>query len=141
MLRSDKTASFLGLEHAPRDELGWARLLQAGLPSQVVDGLAEALGWTREKLARTLDLVPRNLARRLAKSELLTTPESERMLRVARVLARASEVLEGDAKAKTWIEQGSVALGGETPIGLLRTDIGTEVVLHELTKIDHGMWP
>ena len=141
MTRSEKTATFLGLKQAPRDDLGWARLAQKGFPSRVIDQLAQALGWTREKLATTLDLVPRTVARRLEKKELLTTPESERMLRVARVLARASEVLEGEAKAKTWIERPNIALGGQAPIDLLRTDIGTELVLHELTKIDHGMWP
>jgi putative toxin-antitoxin system antitoxin component (TIGR02293 family) len=135
------TASFLGLKDAPEDDLGWAELARAGLPSKVIDRLAQVLGWTREKLATTLDLVPRTLARRLENKELLTTPESERMLRVARVLARASEVLEGEAKASAWIEQPNVALGGQPPIDLLRTDIGTELVLHELTKIDYGMWP
>jgi putative toxin-antitoxin system antitoxin component (TIGR02293 family) len=137
---SNYTAALLGLKKAPRDDLEWAELAQTGLSSAAVDTLAAALGWTREKLAKALDLVPRTVARRLARGERLTVPESERVLRVARVLARANDVLEGEAKAKTWLEEPSMALAGRAPIDLLRTDIGTEVVLTELLKIDHGMW-
>jgi putative toxin-antitoxin system antitoxin component (TIGR02293 family) len=137
---SNYTAAVLGLKKAPRDDLEWAELLQTRLSSASIDTLATALGWTREKLAKALDLVPRTVARRLARGERLTLPESERVLRVARVLARAQEVLEGEAKAKAWLEEPSMALAGRTPIDLLRTDIGTELVLTELLKIDHGMW-
>jgi len=137
---SNYTAALLGLKKAPRDDLEWAELLQTGLSSTTVDSLSAALGWTREKLAKAIDLVPRTVARRLARGARLTVPESERVLRVARVLARANDVLEGEAKAKTWLEEPSTALAGRAPIDLLRTDIGTELVLTELLKIDHGMW-
>src|SRR3954468_17931267 len=133
-------AKTLGLKTAPRNDLEWVELTLAGLPSSVVGHLARTLGWTRERLAETLDLVPRTIARRLKKKERLTTPESERMLRVARVLARASEVLEGEDKANGWILRENRMLGGHRPIDLLRTDIGTELVMNELVKIDYGMW-
>src|SRR4051812_2229747 len=137
---SSSPAKALGLKTAPQSDLGWAELALAGLPSSVVDHLARTLGWTREKLAETLELVPRTIARRLKKKERLTTPESERMLRVARVLARASDVLEGEDKANHWILRENRMLGGHRPIDLLRTDIGTELVMNELVKIDYGMW-
>jgi putative toxin-antitoxin system antitoxin component (TIGR02293 family) len=139
MPRAD-TARLLGLKGAPSDELGWADLALSGLPSGVVEVLARKMGWTRDRLATALDLVPRTLARRLEKGEPLTTPESERVLRIARVLARAAEVLEDDDRAKAWIVEPNVALGGRSPLALLRTDIGTELVLNELAKIDFGIW-
>ena len=138
--RSSATAAILGLKHPPTNELGWATLAQAGLPSSVVVALARFLGWTRDQLVASLDLVPRTVARRLERKELLTTPESERVLRLARVLARAAEVLEGADKAKAWLVEPNVALGDRSPVELLRTDIGTELVLNELVKIDYGMF-
>ena len=93
-----------------------------------------------EEPRRIAVLVPRTIARRLERRGRLTLPESERVLRIARVLARASDVLEGEAQAKVWLEQPSPALAGRAPIELLRTDIGTELVLSELTRIDHGTW-
>src|SRR5260221_12979350 len=107
---STSPAKALGLKSAPSDDLGWAELALAGVPGSVVDHRARTAGWTREKLAETLEIVPRTLARRLKKKERLTTPESERMLRVARVLARATEVLEGEEKAKSWISSEHRAL-------------------------------
>ena len=138
--RSSATAEILGLKHAPTNELGWATLAQTGLPSSVVVAVARVLGWTRHQLVEALDLVPRTVARRLRRKELLTTPESERVLRLARILARATEVLEGPDKARAWLVQPSVALGDRSPLELLRTDIGTELVQNELVKIDYGMF-
>ncbi len=66
--------------------------------------------------------------------------KGERVLRLARVLARATEVLEGSDKAKAWLTEPNAALGGCKPVELLRTDVGTEVVLNELVKIDYGMF-
>jgi putative toxin-antitoxin system antitoxin component (TIGR02293 family) len=135
------TAKVLGLKDSPRDQLAWVELLQTGLPSSTIESLTRVSGWTRDRLLKALDLVPRTLARRLETRTRLTPTESERVLRLARVLARASDVLEGEEKAKAWIDHANRALAGRTPMELLRTDIGTELVMTELTKIDHGMWP
>ena len=62
------------------------------------------------------------------------------MLRLARVLARAIAVFESQDAAKRWLQEASTALGERKPIDLLATDIGTEVVLNELGKIDHGFF-
>jgi putative toxin-antitoxin system antitoxin component (TIGR02293 family) len=62
------------------------------------------------------------------------------VLRLARVLVRATEVLESQDAARQWIQDPSAALGERKPIDLLATDIGTEIVLNELGKIDHGFF-
>ena len=54
--------------------------------------------------------------------------------------ARAIEVFESREAAKQWLQEASTALGERKPIDLLATDIGTEVVLNELGKIDHGFF-
>ena len=91
-------------------------------------------------LIEQLGIAPRTAARRLTRKESLSTTESERVLRLARVLARAIEVFESQDAAKQWLQETSMALGGRKPIDLLATDIGTEVVLNELGKIDHGFF-
>lgn len=47
-------------------------------------------------------------------------------------------MFESRDAAKQWLQEASTALGERKPIDLLATDIGTEVVLNELGKIDHG---
>ena len=135
-----ETARVLGLPRFPANELDLADMAREGLPSATLSRLSESLGWTRAALIEQLGIAPRTAARRLTRREPLSTAESERVLRLARVLARAIEVFESRDAAKQWLQEASTALGERKPTDLLVTDIGTEVVLNELGKIDHGFF-
>jgi putative toxin-antitoxin system antitoxin component (TIGR02293 family) len=135
-----EAARILGLRRVPANELELADMAREGLPSSTLSRLSGSLGWTRAALIEQLGIAPRTAARRLTRKESLSTTESERVLRLARVLARAIEVFESQDAAKQWLQETSMALGGRKPIDLLATDIGTEVVLNELGKIDHGFF-
>lgn len=115
-------------------------MAREGFPSTTLSRLSGSLGWTRAALIEQLGIAPRTAARRLTRREALSTTESERVLRLARVLARAIDVFESRDAAKQWLQEASTALGERKPIDLLATDIGTEVVLNELGKIDHGFF-
>ena len=138
--RIQETARVLGLRRVPANELDLADMAREGLPSATLSRLSESLGWTRAALIEQLGIAPRTAARRLTRREPLSTAESERVLRLARVLARAIEVFESRDAAKQWLQEASTALGERKPTDLLVTDIGTEVVLNELGKIDHGFF-
>jgi len=135
-----ETARVLGLRRVPANALDLADMAREGLPSATLSRLSESLGWTRAALIEQLGIAPRTAARRLTRREPLSTAESERVLRLARVLARAIEVFESRDAAKQWLQEASTALGERKPTDLLVTDIGTEVVLNELGKIDHGFF-
>ncbi len=135
-----EAARVLGLRRVPANELELAEMTRKGLPSATLSTLSVSLGWTRAALIEQLGIAPRTAARRLMRREPLSTTESERVLRLARVLARAIEVFESRNAAKQWLQEPSTALGERKPIDLLATDIGTEVVLNELGKIDHGFF-
>ena len=135
-----EAARVLGLRRVPANDLELADIAKEGLPSATLSRLSGSLGWTRAALIEQLGIAPRTAARRLRRGELLSTTESERVLRVARVLARAIEVFESRDAAKQWLQEASTALGERKPTDLLVTDIGTEVVLNELGKIDHGFF-
>jgi putative toxin-antitoxin system antitoxin component (TIGR02293 family) len=135
-----EAARVLGLRRVPANELELAEMTRKGLPSATLSTLSGSLGWTRAALIEQLGIAPRTAARRLTRREPLSTTESERVLRLARVLARAVEVFESRDAAKQWLQEPSTALGDRKPIDLLATDIGTEVVLNELGKIDYGFF-
>jgi len=90
--------------------------------------------------AESLGLAHRTIARRLQERQLLDPEESERVVRLARVLAEASDVLGDLEKARRWLLKRNRALGGEIPVRLLDTDIGTNAVLDELGRIEHGVF-
>jgi putative toxin-antitoxin system antitoxin component (TIGR02293 family) len=134
------TARVLGLKHLPSSELELADIASRGLPSSTLSNLSGSLGWSQAALVQQLGIAPRTAARRLTSRRPLSVSESERILRLARLLARATEIFEDRASAKAWLVEKNAALGGRTPLDLIATEIGAEVVFNELGKIDHGFF-
>ena len=135
-----QTARMLGLKHLPANEFELADAAARGLPSTSLTSLSNRLGWSRADVVKELGIAPRTVARRMTSKKPLSSSESERVLRLARVLARAADVLESEASARRWLVEPNRALGGRKPLMLLRNDIGTELVLNELGKIDYGFF-
>lgn len=71
---------------------------------------------------------------------MLSTEESAKLLRFARVVERAEEVFEAAEPALAWLKADNAALGGVTPLSLLDTDIGADSVLDTLGRIEHGVF-
>lgn len=69
----------------------------------------------------------------------LTPEQSDRLVRVARVLAAAEETFGSREKAGAWLCRPTVALGGERPLHLLDTDEGARRVETLLGRIAHGI--
>src|SRR5712672_3360551 len=114
-----EAARVLGLRRVPANELELADIAKKGLPSATLSRLSGFLGWTRSALIEQLGIAPRTAARRLTRREPLSTAESERVLRLARVLTRAIDVFESQDAAKQWLQEPSTALGERKPIDLL----------------------
>lgn len=128
------------LGSVPRSEQDFVGILRRGLPVRSFEHTLKRLALSEEDAAGFLGLPKRTLARRKAAKERLKVPESERVFRLARVAALAIDVLGGAEAAKAWLLAQSRALGGERPIELLDTDVGTEQVLDELRRIEHGVF-
>jgi putative toxin-antitoxin system antitoxin component (TIGR02293 family) len=52
---------------------------------------------------------------------------------------RCMEVFEDSMTCDDWLKSPSMTLGNVTPLSLLETDAGTEAVLNELARIEHGI--
>ena len=81
----------------------------------------------------------RTLARR-QKQARLTADESDRVVRVARVMANAIQVLGSREKAAQWLRSPNRALDATAPISLLDTDIGAQQVGEILGRIEYGIY-
>ena len=84
-------------------------------------------------------MAARTLARRKV-SQTLRPDESDRLYRVARVAARAADVLGSSEKAERWLKKPNPALGDEVPLRILDTDIGAQQVEAVLGRIEHGVF-
>jgi putative toxin-antitoxin system antitoxin component (TIGR02293 family) len=136
----NETVALLGIRRRIRSELELATVIRKGLPTRSVESVAKRLDMTSLATVISIGLVQRTWARRVQGKDGLTPGESEKVVRLARVVARATKVFGDQKKARDWLLHASRALGGETPLSMLDTDIGANAALQELGRIDHGVF-
>jgi len=135
-----ETLAILGLKKAVRSSFDLMPVIRQGLPAATLEAVSRHMDLSALATVELLGLAKRTMARRLQEGQTLTAEESERVVRLARVLAQASEVLGSIQKARSWLQKPNRALGGQTPLRILDTDIGTNAVLEELGRIDSGVF-
>jgi putative toxin-antitoxin system antitoxin component (TIGR02293 family) len=113
--------------------------LREGLPFQAFESFVKTIGIPPATITKALGIAPRTLARRKERHS-FSPEESDRLYRLARVTLMAIQVLGTQEKAKQWLERPNRALGGETPLHLLDTDIGARQVEAVLGRIDYGIF-
>ncbi len=112
---------------------------RAGLASGVVGVISRKLDLSVDALLATLKLPRSTVKARQASGKNLSEQEAERMVRAARIFKRATEVLEDEEDARSWLKQPLRALGGEPPLSFLDTDAGYDMVEDELKRIEYGI--
>ena len=110
--------------------------IREGFPYAVLEELMRASGLTLKELAGALDLSPRSLQRR--RRGRLARFESDRLYRMARVLALARESLGDGARASRWLRRTNRALGGVAPLAAVDTELGARQVENLLGRIAYG---
>jgi putative toxin-antitoxin system antitoxin component (TIGR02293 family) len=117
--------------------VGLTAAVREGLPVSLVDELvAEGLLSVGEldRLA-----VPRKTLVHRRRLGRLSPEQSDRLLRLLRVIAHAHTAFGAADKAARWLRRPTRALAGSTPLDLLDTDIGTLRVETLLGRIEHGI--
>ena len=127
------------LRAKPHSTLDWVEMIRQGLPAAALEPLLKAIQLSQSDLARALAIPERTLARR-KREGVLSSEESAKLLRLARVVGRATEVFESAQAAVNWLKASNMSLEGKTPLSLLDTDIGAESVLDTLGRIEHGVF-
>jgi putative toxin-antitoxin system antitoxin component (TIGR02293 family) len=116
------------------------RLTREGLPVSTLTLLAGELAIERKALAHVVGISERTLSRRIANDERLSPEESDRTVRLARVVAKAKDTFGSAQKASSWLMRPNRALEGEVPFDLLDTDTGARQVETILGRIDYGLY-
>ena len=120
-------------------KLPLVRRLRLGLPMREFHELAKLMELKEEELARYLGISVTTLHRR-KKTGTLSTTESERIIRVARLLGMAVEVLESKNAAREWLLAENPGLDGESPMSYADTEIGAREVENLLGRLDYGIF-
>jgi putative toxin-antitoxin system antitoxin component (TIGR02293 family) len=113
------------------------RLVRRGLPVGAVQFVLDSGRLTPAELDQIV--LPRKTLANRRKLGTLTAEQSDRLVRVARVLAAAEETFGSQEKAGVWLRRPTTALAGERPLHLLDTDEGAREVETLLGRISHGI--
>jgi putative toxin-antitoxin system antitoxin component (TIGR02293 family) len=111
--------------------------IRDGFPPVVVERVMHASGLTLKELADALDLSARSLQRR-RRSGKLARHESDRLYRLARLVAIASDYLGDQERARRWLKRPNRALGGIAPVATIDTEAGARQVENILGRIAYG---
>jgi putative toxin-antitoxin system antitoxin component (TIGR02293 family) len=111
--------------------------IRRGFPQAVVEEIMHAAGLTLKELAASLDLSPRSLQRRRREGR-LARYESDRLYRLARIIALAKHYIGDDETAMRWLRRPNRSLGGSAPLQLIDTELGARTVENVLGRIAYG---
>lgn len=117
--------------------------VRAGMPASALDSIIVDFGETAGVIQAVIyDVVgkARTLQRKRQHSAVLSSDESDRLARLARMLVRAEEAIGDKKKAYSWLVKPNRALGGQSPLSLLDNDTGTLSVERVLGRIEHGVY-
>jgi putative toxin-antitoxin system antitoxin component (TIGR02293 family) len=120
-----------------RTETDLQAAIREGFPQSVVEEVMHAAGLTLKELASCLDLSARSLQRRRREGR-LARYESDRLYRLARIVALAKHYLGDERTATRWLKRPNRALGGRPPLELIDTELGARSVENVLGRIAYG---
>jgi putative toxin-antitoxin system antitoxin component (TIGR02293 family) len=126
----------LGVAHVQSDH-DLALLVEKRLPSTVIRALVRG-GLTDAEVYQLI--VPRRtLAHRVANQQALSTDESDKAVRVARITVMAEQVFGEPERAWRWLRKAKRQFDGKTPIEMLATEAGARLVEELIAQIDDGI--
>jgi putative toxin-antitoxin system antitoxin component (TIGR02293 family) len=114
-------------------------LSNKGLTKNALSHLAKFLSFTMSQMAALLPVTERTIQRYAPKKH-FNRVVSEQILQIAEVAARGAEVFEERDKFLAWMDHPNRALDDKTPLSLLNSRFGAEMVLDELGRIEHGVF-
>jgi len=129
--------SLLGLRTYDTSQLH-ARV-RDGLSYEAFERLRRVLDLPASRTAALIQIPARTLARR-KEAKRLEPEESDRLIRLARLVGLALRLFEGDLEEmRLWLTTPHTALGGQTPLALASTEIGAREVENLVGRLEHGI--
>ena len=122
----------------PTSDFNLAELVEVGLPLTALTRL-RARGLTATELSEIV-ISPRTLKHRKASNQPLSQEETDRAVRVARIVGLAGEVFDNPDKALLWLRSPDDRLGDRTPLNMLHTESGGRLVESMLWQLDEGIY-
>ena len=114
--------------------------MRDGIKAHAVPAIADRLRISQDKLFEVLRLPKSTIKARISKNKPLSPLEQDRIYRAEKAFTRAIAVFEEEENAREWMSSQIRSLGSETPLSLLDTEAGYELVMDTLSRIEFGVY-
>lgn len=141
-LKSSKIKVHKGitLENFLADKMLVIVAIRTGIPYPLFDSIRRYTPFSENDWADFLDISTKSLQRYKASSEHhFKSIHAEKIIEIAEVTKAGLDVFGNLDKLKLWLNTPNYALGNLKPIALLKDSYGKELVINELTRINHGI--
>lgn len=115
------------------------QLIRNGLPYSFFELVQDYAPLSEADWTEILDLSAKTLSRYKQEDKTFKPIHSEKILEMAEVTTAGLRVFGDMEKLRHWLDTPSFALGSLKPMDLLRDSYGKDLVLAELTRINHGI--
>ena len=113
--------------------------VEEGFSYEALERLRRVLGVSTQQFGALVRIPTRTLARR-RDAKRLQADESDRLLRLSRVVGLALQLFEGELDdTRAWLLTPHPGLGNHIPLELATTEVGAREVEHIIGRIEHGI--
>jgi putative toxin-antitoxin system antitoxin component (TIGR02293 family) len=114
--------------------------IRMGIPYSLFDLIQAYTPFTENEWADFLDISTKSLQRYRASADHHFKPiHSEKIIEMAEVTSMGLDVFGSMEKLGLWLNTPNYALGNLKPAELLKDSYGKDLVMAELTRINHGI--
>jgi putative toxin-antitoxin system antitoxin component (TIGR02293 family) len=114
--------------------------IRKGIPYSLFALIQHNTPFSDKDWASFLDISAKSLHRYKQASQNFKSMQSEKIIEMAEVTQAGLDVFDNNMDTlKLWLNTPNYALGSLKPIELLKDSYGKEMVLGELTRINHGI--
>lgn len=114
-------------------------VIKEGVTYSFFNLIQEYSPFSENDWAKFLDVSTKSLQRYKQTSKLFKPTQSEKIIEVAEVINVGLDVFGEMDKFKLWLNTPNFSLGNLQPVELLNDSYGKEMVIGELTRINHGI--
>lgn len=136
---NSKLISVLGGKKDKLNEKDIRAKINEGFPFSAFEDVRKEINLSQKELSVILEINERTLTRR-KEAKRFNKVESDRLYRLIRILLYTESVFGDIDKAQAWLKRPNRSIGGDIPMNLLDTDIGTQQVEDVLKRIEHGIY-
>lgn len=109
-----------------------------GVKSSLFSDVITLTGYSRDLVARWLDISNKTLLNYEKQSKQLNPASAELLLKIILLFEKGINIFGERMPFKRWLEKPAYGLGGFVPLELMRTSGGVDLIIDELTRIEYG---